>query len=144
MRPLLKIVINGLALWAAASIISGITLAQGSGSTSSKIVTVLVVSAIFGLVNALVRPLAKLFGFPLLILTLGLFIFVINAAMLMLTSWLADKLDVDFHVAHFWPEAVLGALVVSLVSSILETIFGVDDDDDWERRRRDRRRREYR
>lgn len=128
MRTLLKIGINGLALWAAAALVNGITLAEGATSTSHKVMTVLVVGAVFGLVNAFVRPVAKFFGFPLLVLTLGLFIFVINAAMLMLTSWLAGGLGLDFHIERFWPTAVLGALVVTFVSWVLNTVFATDDE----------------
>lgn len=127
MRTLLKIVVNGFALWAAAALVSGITLAEGSASTSHKIVTVLVVAAVFGLVNAVVRPLAKFFGLPFLVVTLGLFIFVINAAMLMLTSWIAGGLGLDFHVDHFWPTALLGALVVSFVSWLIGLVVDTDD-----------------
>ena len=87
MRTLLKIAINGLALWAAAALVDGITLADGASTTTSKVLTIAVVAAVFGLVNAVVRPVAKFFGFPFLIVTLGLFIFVINAAMLALTRY---------------------------------------------------------
>lgn len=128
MRTLLKIAINGLALWAAAALVTGITLAEGTTSTSSKVLTILLVGAVFGLVNALVRPIAKFFGFPFLVLTLGLFIFVINAAMLMLTSWLAGGLGLDFHVDRFWPTAIIGALVVTFVSWVLNTVFAADDE----------------
>lgn len=128
MRTLLKITINGLALWAAAALVHGITLAEGATSTSSKVLTILVIAALFGLVNALVRPVAKFFGFPFLVLTLGLFIFVINAAMLALTSWLAGVFGLDFHVDQFWPTAVLGALVVTFVSWVLGLFFDTDDD----------------
>lgn len=128
MRTLLKITINGLALWAAAALVHGITLAEGATSTSSKVLTILVIAALFGLVNALVRPVAKFFGFPFLVLTLGLFIFVINAAMLMLTSWIAGVLGLDFHIDRFWPTAVVGALVVTFVSWMLNTVFATDDE----------------
>ena len=76
------------------------------------------VALIFGLVNALIRPLLKAASCCFIILTLGLFTLVINALMLMLTSWLSGKLDLGFHVAGFWP-AFWGALVVSLVSWVL-------------------------
>ena len=122
MSFLIRIIVNGLAIWAAAYLVPGITMAEGEGSTSSKIITVLVVGAIFGAVNALVRPLAKLFGLPMLILTLGLFIFVINALMLMLTSWLSGKFNLDFHVNGFWA-AFFGALVVSIVSWLLSALL---------------------
>ena len=131
----LRIVINGVALWAASRLLPGIALAEAEPSASRKILTILVVAAIFGLVNALVRPIAKFFGFPFLVLTLGLFIFIINAAMLMLTSAIAGGLNVPFHVDRFWPTAILGALVVSFFSWLLGMFF---DHDDHDRRPRQR------
>lgn len=128
MRTLLKIAINGLALWAAAALVDGITLADSASTTSSKVLTIAVVAAVFGIVNAVVRPVAKFFGFPFLVVTLGLFIFIINAAMLALTSWLASVFGLDFHVYQFWPTAVLGALVVTFVSWVLNLFFDTDDD----------------
>jgi putative membrane protein len=79
---------------------------------------ILIVGMIFGLVNTIIRPLIKLFTFPLLILSLGLFTFVINAMMLSLTSWLSESLHLGFHVEGFKP-AFWGALVISMVSLLL-------------------------
>lgn len=79
---------------------------------------ILIVGMIFGLVNTIIRPLIKLFTFPLLILSLGLFTFVINALMLSLTSWLSESLHLGFHVEGFKP-AFWGALVISVVSLLL-------------------------
>jgi putative membrane protein len=70
---------------------------------------------VFGLLNASVRPLLKLLTLPLLILTLGLFTFVINAVMLLITGWVSERLGLGFHVAGFWP-AFWGGLVISIVS----------------------------
>lgn len=78
----------------------------------------LAVALVFGVLNAFVRPILKLLTLPLLILTLGLFTLVINALMLLLTSWVSGVLDLGFHVTGFWP-AFWGALVVSIVSLIL-------------------------
>lgn len=69
----------------------------------------------FGLVNVIVKPVVKLLSLPLFILTLGLFTLVVNALMLLLTSWLADLLDLSFHVDGFWT-AVVGGLIISIVS----------------------------
>jgi putative membrane protein len=76
------------------------------------------VALVFGVLNASLRPLLKLLTFPLLILTLGLFTFVINAFMLLLTGWISERLNLGFHVAGFWP-AFWGGLVISIVSMIL-------------------------
>lgn len=113
----IQTVINGVALWVAAWAVPGITF--GSGTAGAVIRTVLVVALIFGLVNALVRPLAKVLTLPFIILTLGLFVFVVNALMLQLTSWLADRFDLAFHVEHFFWDAVLGALIITVVSMVL-------------------------
>jgi putative membrane protein len=83
---------------------------------------ILIVGLIFGLVNTYIRPFIKLFALPLLILSLGLFTFVINAFMLMLTSWLSGEFDLGFHVAGF-RAAFWGALVISLVSLVLSCLI---------------------
>ena len=77
--------------------------------------TLLLVAVIFGLVNAVVRPVVKLLSLPFIILTLGLLIFVINALMLLLTSWLSEQLGLGWHVEGFWT-AVIGSIVISVVS----------------------------
>ena len=127
-RLLIRWLVNAAALWAAAALVSGIGY---EGWTA-----LLIVALIFGLINALIRPVLKLLTCPLQILTLGLFTIVINAVMLMLLAWLADQFDLAFWVMSFWPDAVLGALVVSAVS-IVGSIFLRDRRE--ERRRRDRR-----
>jgi putative membrane protein len=86
------------------------------------VLTLLIVAAIFGIVNAVVKPIAKLVSLPFIILTLGLLIFVINALMLLLTSWITDKLDVQFHVSGFG-SALLGSLVITLVGMLLNAVL---------------------
>lgn len=116
----LQTVINAVALWVAAWAIPGITF--GGGSSGQVIKTVIIVALIFGIVNALIKPILKLISLPLIILTLGLFVFIVNALMLQLTSWLAGKFDLAFHVDHFFWDAVFGALIVTFVSMILSFI----------------------
>jgi putative membrane protein len=116
----LQTVINAVALWVAAWLIPGITF--GEGSTGQVVETVIVVALIFGIVNAFIRPIAKVLSLPFIILTLGLFVFVVNALMLQLTSWIAGKLSLAFHVEHFFWDAVLGALIVTFVSMILSFV----------------------
>ncbi|MER5766992.1 phage holin family protein [Streptomyces sp. NPDC001985] len=117
---LVKTLANAGALAVAIWLVSGITLS--GDSTGEQALALLLVALLFGLVNVFVKPLVKLLALPLFILTLGLITLVINALMLMLTSWLADKLDLSFHVDGFWT-AVLGGLIISIVSWALNVVL---------------------
>ncbi|MFF5495840.1 phage holin family protein [Streptomyces aquilus] len=117
---LVKTIANAGALAVAVWLLDKITLT--GDSTGKKIGTLILVALIFGVVNFLVKPIVKLLSLPLLILTLGLFTLVVNALMLLLTSWLADKLDLSFHVDGFWT-AVLGGLIISIVSWALNVVL---------------------
>ncbi|GHC76286.1 phage holin family protein [Streptomyces flavofungini] len=108
-----KTIANAAALAVAVWLLDKITLT--GDNTGKKALTLLVVALLFGLVNFVVKPVVQVLTFPLFILTLGLITLVVNALMLLLTSWLADKLDVSFHVEGFWT-AVLGGLIISIVS----------------------------
>ncbi|MGI5469842.1 phage holin family protein [Streptomyces sp. CA-132043] len=121
---LVKTIANAAALAVAIWLLSDITL-TGS-STGTKVWTLILVALIFGVVNVIVKPVVKLLSFPLFILTLGLITLVINALMLLLTSWLAGKLDLAFHVEGFWT-AVLGGFIVSIVSWALHVILPDED-----------------
>ena len=116
MRLILSVLINAAALWAAATLLPGITL--GSGLTA-----VLIVAAIFGLVNAFIKPVAKLLTLPFTVITLGLFTLVLNAAMLQLTDFLTSNLNVE----GFWT-SVGGGIVISIVSWAL-SMFLPDKDE---------------
>ena len=125
-KLLLRWLINGVALYVAAELVPGIHADGGW--------PVLVFMAlIFGLVNALIRPILKFLTCPLIMLTLGLFTLVINALMLLLASWLGRQLGLGFYVEGFWPAAFLGALVISVVSFVLTMLIG---DEDKEKKRR--------
>jgi putative membrane protein len=113
MNFLVKTLANAGALAVAVWLIGGITL--DGGSTGEKAGTLILVALIFGLVNLLVKPVVKVLTLPFFILTLGLIAFVVNALMLLLTSWVAGKLDLSFHVEGFGT-ALLGGLVVAVVS----------------------------
>ena len=115
-----KTIANAGALAVAVWLLDKITLT--GDSTGKKVGTLIVVALIFGVVNFLVKPIVKLFSLPLVILTLGLFTLVVNALMLLLTSWVADKLDLSFHVEGFWT-AVLGGLIISIVSWALHIVL---------------------
>ncbi|MEU2589901.1 phage holin family protein [Streptomyces albidoflavus] len=110
---LVKTLANAAALLVAVWLLNDITLT--GDSTGNKALTIIVVALIFGLVNFLVKPVVKVLTFPLFVLTLGLITLVVNALMLMLTSWLAGQFDLSFHVDGFWT-AVLGGLIISVVS----------------------------
>ena len=116
----LRTVVNAVALGVAAWAIPGITF--GGGSTGQVIWTVVLVALIFGILNAFIKPIIKLISLPLIILTLGLFVFIVNALMLELTSWLAGKLDLPFHVEPFFWDAVFGGLIITFVSMLLSFI----------------------
>jgi putative membrane protein len=117
---LIKTLANAAALAVATWLVSGVDV-TGTG-TGEKTLTLIIVALIFGVVNFVVKPLLKFFSMPLLILTLGLFTLVINALMLMLTSWVSDQLDVNFHVDGFGP-AFLGGLVISIVAWALHMVL---------------------
>lgn len=127
MRFLIKIAVNAVALWVAAWLLSGISF--GEGKFGSKFATIILVAIVFGLVNAVVKPIAKLLSFPFIILSLGLFTFIVNAFMLQLTEWIADPLGLSFTIAHFFWDAVLGALIITVVSMILHWVIPDDDDE---------------
>ena len=120
MRFLLRLVANAAALAVATWLLAGIQLtAVGTGD---KVLVLLVVALVFGVVNAVVKPVFTAVTACLVLLTLGLFLLVINALMLLLTSWLADRLGVGWHVDGFWT-ALLGSVIVSVVSFVLNALL---------------------
>lgn len=126
---LIRTCINAVALWVAAWLVGGIVLADDGTTFASKFTTVILVALIFGVVNAVVKPIAKLLAFPAIVLTLGLFTFVVNAFLLQLTEWLSSPLGLSFVIEEFWWDAVLGALIVTIVAMILSWILPESDDD---------------
>jgi len=121
MRLVIRLLVNAVALWCAARFIDGISY---TGSWQGLVG----LSLVFGLVNVFIRPILSFFSFPIQIVTLGLFTLVLNALMLMLTAWLAMRFEIPFTVRGFVP-ALLGAIVVSLVSLVLGAFFSGDKDD---------------
>jgi len=104
-------ILNAAALWVAAALIPGLDFNGGFGR-------LLVVAAVFGIVNSTLRPLLTILTCPLIVLTLGLFTLVINALMLLVTGWLSESWNLGFTVSGFWA-AFFGGLVVGLVSVVL-------------------------
>ena len=116
----LRILVNAVGLWVATKLVSGIQLT--TETTGQTIITLLVVALIFGVINAVIKPIVQFFTLPLFILTLGLITLLINGVMLLLTSTLSSQFDLGFHVTGLWA-AVLGALVVSVVSFTLNLVL---------------------
>ena len=129
MRFLTWLLTTAIALATAAWLIDGIRFSgpsSGSAELQEKLLPLILVSLLLGLISSFVKPVLTILSIPFIIVTLGLFLLVINAAMLMLTGWLADKLDIGFDVTGFWP-AVGGAIVITLVTWIVDGIIGSDE-----------------
>ena len=122
-----RMIINGVALYAAVALVPGIT------PENPNPVSYIWLALIFGLLNALIKPILKLLTCPFILLTLGLFTLLINTAMFYATSWVGAQFNFGLYIDGFW-SAFLGALVISVVSMIFEVIFR---DELKDRRRRD-------
>jgi putative membrane protein len=120
MKIVIWVVVNAVALGVAVWLFDGITLT--GGSDLDRAFALLVVGLIFGLITAFVRPIVNLISLPLIVLTLGLMMLVVNALMLLLTSAISGGLDLGFHVDGFWT-ALFASIVISLASMVLESIF---------------------
>lgn len=119
MSILIRLLINAAALWVATQVVDGISL-------TGNLPSLLGVAIVFGVLNVVVRPILKLVTCPFYILTLGLFTFVVNAVMLLITSAASEALGLGFHVEGFVP-AFIGALVVTIVSFALSLFVGPND-----------------
>jgi putative membrane protein len=115
MKTVLHIVITMCALWVSARIVPGI-------SSDGGLLALAGVALVFGVVNAFVRPVLTLLSLPAVVLTLGLFLLVVNALMLMLTSRLSGTLGLGFHVAGFGA-ALVGSIVISIVGVLLSAVL---------------------
>ncbi len=119
----IKVLTSAAAVAVAAWIFEGIAVI--GSSTADRIITLLFVAAIFAVVNAVIKPIAMIVSLPAIVLTLGLFIFVVNAFLLLLTGWIADQANIGFRVKGFWT-AVFGAIVISIVTWIVSSFFPED------------------
>ncbi|MET8868197.1 phage holin family protein [Nonomuraea sp. NPDC004580] len=122
MRFIIRTLAAAVALWVAIQFLDGISVDAPTNSARYWGV-LLLVALIFGVVNAIVKPIVKALGCAIIVLTLGLFLLVINAAMLLLTSWIAGELGIPFHVDNFYPAAFWGAIIVSVVSWVLSAFI---------------------
>ncbi|GEP37442.1 hypothetical protein NPS01_11050 [Nocardioides psychrotolerans] len=129
MRFLTWLLTTAIALATAAWLIDGIRFSgpsQGTAEIQEKLLPLILVSLILGVVTSFVKPVLTILSFPFVIITLGLFLLVINAAMLLLTGWLAEKLDIGFDVTGFWP-ALGGAVVITVTTWIVDSVIGPDE-----------------
>ncbi len=124
MHVVIRAVITAAALAVATALLPGIEL--GPGSTAKKVGTLVVVAVIFGVINAILKPIVKTVGCLFYVLTLGLIGLVVNGLLLWLTSWAAGKLSLPFHITGFWP-AFWGAIIVGLVGWLLGILVKEED-----------------
>jgi putative membrane protein len=116
----IKVLVNAVALWVCTLLIDGISL--GGSDKGTRIATLIVVALIFGVVNAVIKPIVKTVGCAFYILTLGLIGLVVNGLLVLLVGWLSGQVGLPFHVAGFVP-AFWGAIVVAIVGFILHLII---------------------
>jgi putative membrane protein len=121
MKVVIRVLITAAALFVATAAVPGIELL--AGTTLAKVTTLVVVALIFGVVNAVLKPIVKTLGCVFYLLTLGLIGLVVNALLLWLTSWVAGKLSLPFHITGFWP-AFWGAIIIGVVGWLLSIALG--------------------
>ena len=126
MSFLLRVLVNALAIWVAAWILPGMGIAADQsvvsavgGGTAASVLAYLFVGLVFGVVNAIVRPVLTVLSLPITCLTLGLFAIVVNAAMLWLTSWLSSFTPLRLEIDSFLWTAVLATLIIGVVSIVM-------------------------
>ena len=121
---LLRTAVTGFALWVVTLVVGGISFVGGD-TTWERIGIIFVVAVIFGLVNAIIKPIVQIVSIPLYILTLGLIHIVINALMLWITSWITEHTTHwGLQIDDFWWTAIWAAIVLSLVSWVLSLVTG--------------------
>ena len=121
MAFLLRVLINGVAIWLATLLLSGLDIV-GYDTTWQHVGIILLIALVFGLVNAIVKPIVAILSIPLYILTLGLFTLVVNALILMLTAWITEFTTWGLRIEDFW-WAALGALIISIVNFALSVLI---------------------
>ncbi len=121
MQFLVRLLANGVAIWLASEILSGVSI-NDDGTWQSTVLVVGVVALIFTLVNTIIKPIVKIVTFPIYILTLGLFFVIVNAAMLLLTSWISSHTSFGLTIDNFGT-AVIASLIISIVAAIIVAIL---------------------
>ncbi|WP_372734783.1 phage holin family protein [Nocardioides sp.] len=125
MRFISWLVTTAVSVAVAAWLIDGIKFTgpkQWPDEFTEKLLPLLMVALILGVVTSFVKPILTILSIPFIIVTLGLFLLVINASLLRLTSWLADQLDIGFTVTGWWP-AIGGAIVITVTTWILDAVL---------------------
>lgn len=134
MKVIVKILVVAVALWVATKFVQGITIGAGDSSeplisgiseNANKVLTLIAVALIFGIVNAVIKPIVKTVGCAFYVLTLGLIALIVNALLLLLTSWIAGQVGLAFNVAGF-VAAFWGAIIIAVVSWLLNLVLGDD------------------
>lgn len=125
MNLILRVIATAVAVWVAAWLVPGIHVGGTSSAEAGTIGTFIVIAVIIGLVNVVVKPITQALTGCLILLTLGLFLLAINAAMLMLSAWICAQLGVGF-IVDGWGSALLGSIVISVVSGLINGITGVN------------------
>lgn len=128
MSFLVRVLVNAVAIWLTTLLMGSHFEIVGGEGTGGRVVVFLVVALIFGIINAIIKPVVQLFTFPLYILTLGLFTLVVNALMVLLTGWITDQADWGLRVEGFW-WAVLAAFLISVISTIISVVVPTKNDD---------------
>lgn len=121
MGLIIRIAVNSLAIWLTTLILPGLEIIHQTDETWKHVGVVLITGAIFTVLNAAVKPIIMFFSLPFLILTFGLFAFVVNALMLLLTSWISTQIGWGLAVENFgW--ALLGSIIISIIALILNAV----------------------
>ncbi|WP_063045392.1 phage holin family protein [Nocardia pseudovaccinii] len=128
MQLLIRLIINAVAIWLAAAWVDKIEiLSPADKGNGGKVIVILVVAVVFTVVNAVIKPIVKLLSLPLVIVTLGLFLLVINALMLWITAKISETTDYGLRVDGFWA-AVWGGIIVAVVNWVLGILVPDGDD----------------
>lgn len=127
MNFIVRVVVGGIALWVAAWLIPGVHLGETGADTTTNVLTILLVATIFGLVNAFVKPIITFLSIPFVIVTLGLFLVILNAAFLELVAWISDLFGLAFSIDDFWWDAIWAAVIISIVTWALSLLLPDED-----------------
>ncbi|WP_327142423.1 phage holin family protein [Nocardia sp. NBC_01327] len=126
MTLLLRLIINGVAIWLASVWVTGIEIKSPDDTTAKKLLVIAAITVVFAIVNALIKPIVKLLSLPLVVLSLGLFLLIINALMLWLTAKITETTQYGLRVEGFWA-AVFGAIIITLVNWVLGILVPDED-----------------
>ncbi|WP_198587152.1 phage holin family protein [Glycomyces xiaoerkulensis] len=122
MKLIVKIAVTGAAFWIVSWLLSGIQIGRPGDDLVDRIITLGIIAVIFGVVNAVLKPIIKTLGCGFYVLTLGLFSLVVNAGLFLLVAWLAEQFNLVFEIEPLW-WALPGAILVSLASWVMNLIL---------------------